>query len=323
MAKQTKLPTIFAKDIIVPANPSYMPDYGNAGAKEGTDEHRLWQHLQLYTNTPVFQSGGLTDTHCSVEFQWKLEAWERQLHAALDADLWKYMKDAEGNLFRTFKRYLRYPQPWGLGLGKHFDFVMEMLRTYCPTKTTYSDRGEATHTCIADRIDEAVQDGRDDRERNADGTFSTDSSKQGGTPPNGSDKRSDDEAKQARAIARAPVTIRHLHTQGLLSKELAAKFGPFCNSKPTTQQQEKADQVAAAAADIARFVDENPVPPYPGKDMNAYKARLRGMATERLSLAQTTVKISLKSAETAAALLRKKADKRFIAELIALLQEGA
>ena len=167
MPKQTKLPTIFAKDIIVPANPSYMPDYGNAGAKEGTEEHRLWQHLQLYTNTPVFQSGGLTDTHCSVEFQWKLEAWERQLHAALDADLWKYMKDAEGNLFRTFKRYLRYPQPWGLGLGKHFDFVMEMLRTYCPTKTTYSDRGEAKHTCIADRIDEAVQDGRAENARTA------------------------------------------------------------------------------------------------------------------------------------------------------------
>ena len=129
--------------------------------------------------------------------------------------------------------------------------------------------------------------------------------------------------EQARAIARAPVNIRHLHTQGLISKELAAKFGPFCNSKPTIQQQEKADQVAAAAADIARFVDENPVPPYAGKDMNAYKARLRGMATERLSIGQTTVKISLKSAETAAALLRKKANKRFITELIALLQEGA
>ena len=126
----------------------------------------------------------------------------------------------------------------------------------------------------------------------------------------------------ARAIARAPVNIRHLHTKGLLSKELTAKFGPFCNSKPTAQQQEKADQVAAAASDVQRFVDENPVPPFPGKDMNAYKARLRGIVTERLSVGQTTVKISLKSAETAAALLRKKADKRFLVELINLLQEA-
>lgn len=313
---------IFAEDIVVPAEPKYMPDYGNAAAEEGTEEHRLWMHLQLYTNTPVFQSGGTTDTHRSNEFKWKLEAWEEQLHAALDADLWRYMKDADGNPFRTFKRYLRYPQPWGLGLGKHFDLVMEMLRTYCPTQTLYSDRGERTHVCVVDRIEEAVHDGRAEGQFHGNRHTGPISSVPAGPCGNA---KPDDGARtdeQARAIARAPVNIRHLHTQGLISKELAAKFGPYCNSKPTLQQQEKADQVAAAAADIARFVDENPVPPFPGKDRNAFKARLKGIATERLSIGQTTVKISLKSAETAAALLLKKADKRFIAELINLLVEA-
>ena len=56
--------------------------------------------------------------------------------------------------------------------------------------------------------------------------------------------------------------------------------------------------------------------------MNAYRTRLRGVAIERLSLGQTTLKVSLKSAKTAATMLRKRANRKYLEELITLLQEA-
>ena len=56
--------------------------------------------------------------------------------------------------------------------------------------------------------------------------------------------------------------------------------------------------------------------------MNAYRTRLRGVAIERLSLGQTTLKVSLKSAKTAATMLRKRANRKYLDELITLLQEA-
>ena len=121
-----------------------------------------------------------------------------------------------------------------------------------------------------------------------------------------------------RAIARAPVNIRHLYHQSLVSKELAGKFGPYVPAKPSEAQQERGDAAAAAAQDVERWVDANPVP-FGKKDLNAYKARLKAVCEERLSIGGTHVKVSLKDANTAAELLIRRADRAFLSELVALL----
>ena len=307
MNKKIKGPRRFTDDIIIPEHPNYIPGYGNERSEEGTENHRLWLHLQLYTKTPVIDAYGKVDTHQSVQFQWELEQWESMLHMALTQKLWLHLKDAEGNLFKTFKRYLRYAQPWGMGLGRHYDLIMDMLRTYCPTRTLSGSHGTNHHICVADLIDDEVQKTGAEEVVNL-----LDLEKV--------ELRSDE---HSRAIARAPINIRHLQITGILSKEIAAKFGPYCNQpSPTPHQQERADQAAAAAADIARFIERNPIPPLPGKDLNAYRTRLRGVAIERLSLGQTTVKVSLKSAKTAATMLRKRANRKYLEELITLLQEA-
>ena len=311
---------------------THFPGYGSKGEGATLQEQMERKHLELYTKVPVVDSGITLDdgkdmlcTSHSVETRWKLEAFNKQLNEALDLELWTYLKDGDGRSFKSFKCYAIYPQPWGLGMGLTFDLQMQMLRTYVPTSSS-SCGGVITHrTCAADRIDLAVRDGREgncpDPIRGEDGQIIGNRIPTGAggisvTPEQDVAKERDEE--KMRAIARAPVNIRHLYHQSLLSKELTGKFGPYVPAKPSEAQQERGDAAAAAAQDVERWVDANPVP-FGKKDLNAYKARLKAVCEERLSIGGTHVKVSLKDANTAAELLIRRADRAFLSELVALL----
>ena len=307
---------------------AYFPGYGSKGEGATLQEQMERKHLELFTKVPVVDEGGqgadgrlyLSTSH-SVETQWKLEAFNKQLNEALDLELWTYLKDGDGRSFTSFKVYAIYPQPWGLGMGATFDLQMQMLRTYVPTSSWCDGRRTEHQTCAADRIELAVRDGREGShefwgnqhtevgEPTAGGGISS-------TPEQDVAKERDEE--KMRAIARAPVNIRHLYHQSLVSKELAGKFGPYVPAKPSEAQQERGDAAAAAAQDVERWVDANPVP-FGKKDLNAYKARLKAVCEERLSIGGTHVKVSLKDANTAAELLIRRADRAFLSELVALL----
>lgn len=303
---------------------THFPGYGSKAEGATQQEQMERKHLELYTKVPVVdegpdgQGGSYENTSHSCEFKWKLESFNKQLNEALDLELWTYLKDGDGRKFKSFKEYAIYPQPWGLGMGAAFDLQMQMLRTYVPTGSSVSSCGEKSQVCAADRILEAVRDGRDDRERDEKGQFTIPPGAGGNGSTPEQDRAKTHEEERMRAIARAPVNIRHLFHQSLISKELAGKFGPYVPAKPSLAQQERGDAAAAAAQDVERWVDTNPVP-FAKKDLNAYKARLKAVCEERLNIGSSHVKVSLKDPSTAAELLLRRADRAFLSELVALL----
>ena len=306
---------------------AYFPGYGSKGEGATLQEQMERKHLELFTKVPVVDEGGqgadgrlyLSTSH-SVETQWKLEAFNKQLNEALDLELWTYLKDGDGRSFTSFKVYAIYPQPWGLGMGAMFDLQMQMLRTYVPTSSS-SCGGVITHqTCAADRIELAIRDGRE-------GTGGDHCSEEFKANPDAGvgncstpeqDRAREKEEERMRAIARAPVNIRHLYHQSLVSKELAGKFGPYVPAKPSEAQQERGDAAAAAAQDVERWVDANPVP-FGKKDLSAYKVRLKGYCEQVLGTKRNRIEISVQTPESAAEQLLRRCDRAFLSELVSLL----
>ena len=99
--------------------------------------------------------------------------------------------------------------------------------------------------------------------------------------------KSGDRDRQRAIAERAPSFIRASYQQGLISEDVAAKFGPYVSQeKPTPKQLQKQQEVEQASNELERWQRENPPPmlelekPAYQKTMNKEARRILGVVVK-------------------------------------------
>ena len=182
------------------------------------------------------------------------------LERGLTFTAWKKLTDSDGNHFPNFWFFCAESQPYGLGVAKD-DFIRLL-------EANGGQRAVKLLGSLTSRGKGRPKDG----DKRAD-------------PCPFKDDRS---MKQQRAIAeRAPSFIRASYQQGLISEDVAAKFGPYVSQeKPTPKQQQKRQEVEQASNELERWQRENPPPmlelekPAYQKTMNKEARRILGVVVK-------------------------------------------
>lgn len=180
------------------------------------------------------------------------------LERGMSFTAWKKLTGSDGNRFPTFWFFCEEKQPYGLGVPKG-EFI-HLLET---------NGGGRAVKLLGSLTSRGKGRPKDEDKRTDLGPF------------NGDDKRQ-------RAIAeRAPSFIRASYQQGLISEDVAAKFGPYVSQeKPTPKQQQKQQEVEQASNELERWQRDNPPPmlefekPAYQKTMNKEARRILGVVVK-------------------------------------------
>lgn len=258
--------------------------YGLADAEEGSESWAYWQHLSLRNHTPLRPQSD------NFELRQVAGKYANQFHNALDTGFWKLTKAPNGESWKCFEDYLKCPSPWGIGLGEKWEKVLKpLLEITDPTTRRYED-GPPEHVGIVQRVTEdRLADGRSS---NGGDRKSKDFQNQNPPVPVEIDRdvRTQRKEEKERALNRAPAVIRQQYVDGHISLELAGRFGPYVPAKPSEAQRQRADAVAAAAADVERWIKETGLPT-DTKAVTNYRKELKAVAEQALGRTNQGFKI--------------------------------
>ena len=184
------------------------------------------------------------------------------LERGMSFTAWKQLTDSDGNRFPNFWFFCAESQPYGLGVPKEsFIALLEANGGQRAVKLlgSLTSRGK--------------------------GRPKDEDKKSDATPFN--DGYVGDEKRQRAIAERAPSFIRASYQQGLISEDVAAKFGPYVSQeKPTPKQLQKQQEVEQASNELERWQRENPPPmielekPAYQKTMNKEARRILGVVVK-------------------------------------------
>ena len=179
------------------------------------------------------------------------------LERGLSFTAWKQLTGSDGNRFPNFWFFCEEKQPYGLGVPKE-EFI-HLLET----------NGGGRAVKLLGSLRSRGKGRPKEEDKSAD-------------PCLFSDSRAD---RQQRAIAeRAPAFVRACYQQGLMSEDVAAKFGPYVSEeKPTPRQQQKRADVEQASNELERWQRDNP-PPMLEFEKPAYQKQMNGAARKILGV---------------------------------------
>jgi hypothetical protein len=295
------------------AQNDYVYDFPADWAKAPRDSREwaeVWRHRMLDRSDGLFPTHGVQrtkkgkvviETRATVPTEsTALKNFLETLEQGVNAGAFKRIGSQAGVKFQTLEEFIENPRPNGLGID------MAVFSAVCGSRATKVLRMAAVAM---------AGDGRDDREREEDGTFAK--------PAPGAGMGSKEVGRQQqylRAIERSPRVIRDLWYDDQIPDKLASRFGP---DPRTAAGRDKKAQTDAAAGQIETWLRENPRPNgvdlFSAKEQDKWRSRLRDTATQALGVNSNRITIRVDAPKAAAELIKAKCDREFIQELIANL----
>jgi len=311
--KGLRLEYIGSKVSDVIAKNDYVYDFPADWAKAPRDSYEwaeVWRHRMLDRSDGLFPTHGVQrtkkgkvviETRAAVPTEsTELKNFLETLEQGVNAGAFKRIGSQAGVKFQTLNEFIENPRPNGLGID------MEVFSAVCGDRATKLLKLAAVAM---------AGDGRDDREREEDGTFAKPA------PGAGVDSKEVGRQQQyLRAIERSPRVIRDLWAESQIPDKLASRFGP---DPRTAAGRDKKAQTDAAAGQVETWLRENPRPNsadlFSAKEQDKWRGRLKTVATEALGVNTNRITIRVDAPKAAAELIKAKCDREFIQELIANL----